>query len=110
MVIDLKVHLQTQVDPARSKEIRDGILLIKDGLDPGITSLVLYLHQVEHLQTQPGRFGKAQEVVRPLGSAFIVEQQKAESDIHPVVRIETVGITKYLVIPLQAVRKSGSYR
>jgi hypothetical protein len=48
-----KIETQPQVDPSGGQEIRDGILDIGDGLNPGIGCGVGNLEEVEYLEADP---------------------------------------------------------
>jgi hypothetical protein len=48
-----KVHPKTEVQTPRSEVVGNGVLLRKNGFDPGIAGLILHLHKVENFQAKP---------------------------------------------------------
>lgn len=50
----LEFHPHPQIDPSGRQIVGYSILLIENGFNPGVRGHVLYFHQVEDFQTEPG--------------------------------------------------------
>ena len=105
----LKIHSHPKIDPPSRQVIRNSVLRIFNGFDPGIGSLIGYFHQVEHLQARPGISGEAQEMIRTPAAPGLFPQLKTETDVDPVVGREPVGISVNDVVIKHPERQSGTH-
>ncbi len=56
----LNLHQQPQIYPPPRQSVGHGILLLEDGLDPGVSGLIADVHHIVDLQAEVGGAGEAQ--------------------------------------------------